>query len=343
MRNAVFTSCNLSYIDRAMVLAKTIKKHYKDCDIVLMISDYVDQDLFDNQCFSDISHIVDTSTIGIPNFIQWSFQYDVVELCTAVKGYCFKYLFGLGYTKVIYLDPDIACFNSIGFLFDLLDGYSILLTPHQLKPAKYKIGVIDNELCSHKHGIFNLGFLGLSSSGEAKDFLSWWSSRLYDFCLDDLPNGIFTDQKWCDAVPSYFESYKIVRHAGCNVASWNLSERRITIFEGNAMVNDSYPLIFFHYTKYFSDGPIMTARYAQTLETIDIWNWYHLLISNIRNILPNVPRDNKYMSYSSGLPICKADRRMFRALYLAGQLAEMPNPYESSANQIMELSSSIHC
>jgi hypothetical protein len=294
-----------------------------------MISDYVDQELFDNQCFSGISHVFDTSTIGIPNFMQWSFQYDVVELCTAVKGYCFNHLFSLGYDKVIYLDPDIACFSSIEFLFDLLDNHSILLTPHQLNPARCDIEVIDNELCSHKHGIFNLGFLGLSSSAEAKNFLAWWSSRLYDYCLDDIPNGIFTDQKWCDAVPSYFESYNVVRHAGCNVASWNLCERRISFENGVPWVNETVPLIFYHFTKYFSDGPIMTARHAQSIESVDIWRWYGFLIHEVRHTIPACRRTNRYAFYSDGAPIMSNHRRTFRSKLRSNSCNKEFNPYHS--------------
>ncbi len=49
----------------------------------------------------------------------------------------------------------------------------------------------------------------------------------------------FTDQRWCDLVPSLFDRVHIERDPGYNVASWNLSTRRIQILAtGNIVVNN---------------------------------------------------------------------------------------------------------
>ena len=178
-RCAVFTSCNLAYLDRALVLAESFKKNNHNVDFILILSDYVDEAVFCNAAMSCFDKVIDIEDIGIPNFLNWASQFNVVELCTAVKGYAFLHIFNMGYERVIYLDPDIACFSPLDFLFQELLEYSILLTPHQLRPAETKQEFIDNELCSFKHGIFNLGFLGLNKSDEASKFLQWWADRLY--------------------------------------------------------------------------------------------------------------------------------------------------------------------
>ena len=313
MKKAVFTSCNLYYLDRALVLADSIKKNDKDIDFYLMLSDFVDQEYFKNSCFESIDFVVDPCDVGIPGFNSWCFQYDVIEMCTAVKGYCLKYLLNKGYDNVIYLDPDIACFNSLKFLFDELKKYSIILTPHQLEPAKDLSSVKDHELAAHKYGIYNLGFVGVSSTDEGNAFADWWSLRLRDYCLDDIPNGMFTDQKWCDAVPSYFQSFKIIRHYGCNVASWNLRERRIVIEKENIYINSKYKLIFYHFTKYFKEGRLQTSKHAQTTDTISIWHWYGRDIERVRGLIPSPPKTNKYDYYNDGSPISTQERRLYRS------------------------------
>ena len=194
-KRAVFTSCNLAYLDRALVLAESLKKNNNDVDFILILSDYVDESVFSSAEMSCFDTVIDIEGIGIPDFQNWTGQFNVVELCTAVKGYAFLHIFSLGYERIIYLDPDIACLSSLEFLFKELLEYSILLTPHQLKPAQTKQEFIDNELSSFKHGIFNLGFLGLNKSDEASKFLQWWADRLYLYCREDTQNGIFTDQK----------------------------------------------------------------------------------------------------------------------------------------------------
>jgi hypothetical protein len=70
-------------------------------------------------------------------------------------------------------------------IINLLDQQSIVLTPHQIKPEKELSAIIDNEICSLKHGIFNLGFIGVSSSKTGKAFAKWWAERIYYFCRDD--------------------------------------------------------------------------------------------------------------------------------------------------------------
>lgn len=293
-RCAVFTSCNLAYLDRALVLAESFKKNNHNVDFILILSDYVDEAVFSGTAMSCFDKVIDIEDIGIPNFQNWASQFNVVELCTAVKGYAFLHIFNMGYERIIYLDPDIACFSPLDFLFQELLEYSILLTPHQLRPAETKQEFIDNELCSFKHGIFNLGFLGLNKSDEASKFLQWWADRLYLYCREDTANGIFTDQKWCDAVPAFFNDYKIVRHPGCNVASWNLCERKISFRGGLPVIHDRYPLVFYHFTKYFGPGIEMTKRYVSSIEGVAVWNWYGRLIKEARTKYSEPPRQGKY-------------------------------------------------
>lgn len=332
MKKAIFTSCNLYYLDRAIVLARSVKEYMQDVDFFLMLSDYADSSVFGIEALNCFDFVVDTCDLAIDNFKQWSFQYDVIELCTAVKGYCFRYLMNIGYDQILYLDPDIACFSSVQFLFDALNNHSIILTPHQLSPATNEQEIRDNELGSHKYGIYNLGFLGVNSSLEGNSFVDWWALRLRDYCLDDIPNGMFTDQKWCDAVPSYFENFKVIRHPGCNVASWNLCERILSISDGKAIVNNKHPLVFYHFTKYFGAGVSMTRRYSASMDNAVLWNWYGVLIDQARLAMPDLPRSDKYNLYTDGRKIQKDDRRKYRIMVQSAAVDLSIDPYVSPAS-----------
>ena len=312
MSNAIFTSCDLNYLDRALLLANTVKDHNPDIVFYLMLSDDYSEEYFAISCFSSIDHVISTEQIGIPAFWHWSFSHDVIELCTAVKGFCLDYLINLGHEKIIYLDPDIACFSSVQFIFDLLDSYSIGLTPHRISPAESYDDLIDNEFSTYKYGIYNLGFLCINASDEAKIFTKWWKSRLESYCIDDISNGIFTDQKWCDAVPAFFDNSIIIRHPGCNVASWNLPERRVDFFLGDLKVNEVYPLIFYHFTKYFSGGVDMTLRYSLSSAVISVWQWYGREIIRLRKVIPDPPKKGRFMRFNDGRLISGKDRADFR-------------------------------
>jgi len=333
MKKAVFTSCNLDYLTRAVVLADTFKKFNSDIDFILVLSDYVDQTYLSDGVFDSFDHVIGSHDLGLDRFLSWSFQMSVVELCTAVKAQSFVYLFANEYEKVLYLDPDIACFSSLGFLFDELDSASILLTPHQLRPASSTQQIIDNELCSFKHGIYNLGFLGLKNSECGNAFLSWWGNRLYSWCRDDIPNGIFTDQKWCDAVPAFFDDHKVIRHPGCNVASWNLCERSLSFEIDDVRVNKAVPLVFYHYTKYFSEGAAMTKRYLSSMASISVWNWYGRQISLVQAKINKPPLKGKYSFFKSGKVIEESHRYRWRELFSVPEFIDF-DPYDDDLNNI---------
>lgn len=75
--------------------------------------------------------------------------------------------------KLAYLDPDIVVLEKLNELSNLLDHSSVVLTPHQVEPDRTHQVIMDNEVCSLKHGIYNLGFLAVRKSREGLRFLEW--------------------------------------------------------------------------------------------------------------------------------------------------------------------------
>lgn len=198
-----FTSFSWSYLDRARILASTIKKEHPDWILWACIADIEPEGFVFNLENEQFDRLVRIDELGIPNLQSWIFQHDLVELCTAVKGPMLCYLFDTGAEKVIYLDPDIALFNSLKPIVDLLDKHPVVLTPHQVHPDDEPLAVIDNEIGSLKHGIYNLGFLGVRACAQGLAFAAWWRERLLAHCYDEIPSGLFTDQRWCDLVPAF--------------------------------------------------------------------------------------------------------------------------------------------
>jgi hypothetical protein len=41
-----------------------------------------------------------------------------------------------------------------------------------------------------------------------------------------VANGLFTDQKWLNFAPVFFDGVSIIRSSRHNVATWNLTTRR---------------------------------------------------------------------------------------------------------------------
>ena len=253
--------------------------------------------------------------LPIPDHRQWIFKHSLVELCTAVKGYGFQEIFRrYKCDKVLFFDPDAVIFGGIDELEKRLDENSILLTPHQLVPENSHEAIVDNEICSLKHGIYNLGFLGIRGSETGRRFLDWWVARLHDYCYDDICGGLFTDQRWIDLAIAFFDDFFILREPNFNVATWNLTHRiAMGSIEDGIYVNGK-PLAFFHFSGFDSGAQeVMLRKYGKESPVLfQLREWYlKQLEENGQSTIGDTPW--AYACFENGEPIQKRHRLIYRA------------------------------
>ena len=326
-----FTSISFSYLAKAKVLASSVKRHHPDWRMIVCITDRPPPGLnFSIEKEEFFDEVIWTHDLPINSINAWLFKHDVVEVCTAVKGVVLRELLRLGAEKVFYLDPDTAVLAPLSPLVRWLDTASILLTPHQLEPDDTDQAIVDNEICSLIHGIYNLGFLAVRNDENAAAFAGWWDSRLRNYCFDDKGRGLFVDQKWCDHVPAMFDGVKIIRDPGYNVASWNLSRRRVSIpHSGEILVNEK-PLRFYHFTKLGPIGDSMTLRYAKdNVEVYELWAWYRRQVDRFyESQIPNGYWH--YGAFSNQKTISKNARILYRGR--KDLQAAFPNPFDATGN-----------
>lgn len=321
----IYTSITKSYLPKARVLANSLKQFHPDWEFILLYSDDLPENFnIKKEPFDEILLIED---LKIPNFESWVFKHNIVELCTAVKGIAAELLAKRkDVKKIMYLDPDIKVFNSLKDLDVLLDKYDILLTPHILDIEQNNMAIIDNEISALKYGIFNLGFFAANTSGQGLEFIKWWSNRLQNFCFDDIPNGLFTDQKWCDLAPVFFNNLYIIRDRGYNVATWNIAHRPLNTDNKGVILAKNTPLRFYHFTGYDSGaGSIMLKRYANNQPlAFKIWDDYEKDLNlNGHNNLNN--SSWKFANFENGEKILTNMREIFRKNHYLQNL--FPNPY----------------
>lgn len=257
-----YTSINSNYLPKARVLAKSVKKHCPDAKFSLVYVDDIPEGIdMDREYFDEILGVEDLN-IPVQNLKLWVFQHTVVELCTAIKGPALVKFLEEGSNKVVYLDPDIAVFDDLRCLDELMDRYDVILTPHQTLPDHNLNDIIHNEICSLQHGVYNYGFYAVRNTENGMKYARWWRDRLVDFCYDDIPGGLFTDQRWGDIAPCLFEGVYIWRDPGCNVSTWNLSTRKVTMRDGAYYVNGS-KMKFYHFSGFDSGAQkIMLDKYS---------------------------------------------------------------------------------
>jgi hypothetical protein len=311
-RTVCFTSFSLAYLSRARVLAETVRRFQPDWELWALVVDKPPADLNRAEAFAPFDQFCYAAALGIPRFDAWMFKHDVVEGCTAVKGQMLLRLLGLGADRVVYLDPDIALFHPLAEIDRRLDAASIVLTPHQTEPNTATSAIVDNEMGSMRFGIYNLGFLAVRNDANGRAFARWWADMTYRACYEALGEGLFTDQKYCDLAPTLFDGVHIERDPGYNVASWNISRRRLSFTAGGALLANEVALKFYHFTKIGGVGDIMTERYAaDNVEVYELVNWYRRqLHANTIPAVANWPW--QYGLFADGTPVPRAARLLFR-------------------------------
>lgn len=323
------TSVCANYLPKAAILAKSIRAFNPDAYFVVCV---VERDVpVVATEYRYFDQVVTPASLGFPDYERFLFKHDIVEASTAVKGQLFRHLMDAHpeQDKFVYLDPDICVYSRLAELEDALDRTGAVLTPHLCHPETHIDAVLDNELCALRHGTYNLGFLAVSRRGDGRRLVDWWASRLEMFCYDDIPNGIFTDQKWVDLAPGFFE-LEILRHPGYNIAPWNLSRRKIAGTPAAGYTVNGQPLRFFHFSGFDSganeaminkyvpdrDDPVyeIRDRYVQELEAFG------------QDYLGTHPWS--FARYLSGEPIDRPARIRYRSDPGLARRAE--NPFELS-------------
>lgn len=275
MRRVAFTSVNAGYLPKARVLASTLKRFHPEVEFHLVLAEsraplpLLVSDPFDK--------VVDLRDLGLESDRSWLFQHSVVEMCTALKGvYLKRLLQDREIEAALYFDPDIAVLGPLAPVFEGLERGSVVLAPHQLGPDQEVEAIIDNEVCALRHGVFNLGFLGVRNDPTGVALADWWDARLSAFCHIDYSRGLFTDQRWFDLVPALFDGVVILRHPGLDVATWNLSRRRLEGTAPFAVLVDGEPLSFFHFSGFDSGAQlVMAIKYGRDMPVVfALRTWY---------------------------------------------------------------------
>ena len=185
--------------------------------------------------------------LRIPTYYDMAMRYNVTEFNTSIKPYVFRWLFDRGVLSAVYIDPDIQVFRPLTEVYSALneEGANAVVTPHITRPLD--MDKKPSELRILQTGVYNLGFLALAASEASIAFVDWWLTFMPADCRADLKAGIFVDQKYVDLLPSYVPGTKILRHAGYNVAYWNLAHRPLCN-ESVGWTACGEPLVFMHFS-----------------------------------------------------------------------------------------------
>ena len=322
----VFTSSAVNYVPKVKLLCQSIKHYHPEWKVHWAVADRIpaalniDSDLIDKT--------IPVESLGIPDQEGWIFRHTLVELSTGIKPFVVRHLLDdPETTAVLYFDPDMVLFSRLDDLVAEFDRHSILLTPHQTKPETNLEAVVDNEICSLRHGIFNLGFLGIRNDENGRAFTEWWAERVYHFCQESLEQHLFTDQKWVNFAPVFFDGVGILKSSRFNVATWNITTRDMTGSFPDGFRVDGAPLGFYHFTGFDSGAhKTMAMKNGGDNRAVkSLVQWYEKQQQRRTEDTTSLPW--AFSTFTNGEPVTLAHRLVFRSR--RDLQKSYPHPFET--------------
>jgi 2-polyprenyl-3-methyl-5-hydroxy-6-metoxy-1,4-benzoquinol methylase len=325
-----FTSAALNYLPKARLCLSSLRRFHPEFRLVYALADRLPI----GTCLSEacIDEMLPVEDLGPPVSRSWIFQHSIVELSTGIKPFVLQALLERPDCEaVLYFDPDIVLFSRLDEVLDAARTSDIVLTPHQLDPDSRIEAIVDNEIGSLKYGIYNFGFFGVRNSPEGRRFAKWWGDRLFLFCQERLDLGLWTDQKWINHVPVFFDDVATLKEPRLNVAPWNLTTRAVAGESVESTTVAGRPLGFYHFTGFDSGAhEIMAAKYGgENPAVMRLVEWYQHAIRHTDNdALAKITWS--YGRYSDGTAIAAAHRELYR--HRRDLQAAYPDPFDGKSD-----------
>ena len=263
-----FTVCSANYLPYAKSLGDSLLQHNPGYQFVIALADTFTA--YDASAFSPHT-ILPVSRMQLPLLEEMNSKYSIFELSCALKPLVAHYLLTTqpNCEALFYFDSDILLYGKLTRAEAILQKHFLVLTPHIAAPLPYGT-VVERELDVLRTGLYNAGFFGLTNSRESLAFLTWWQERLRQHCFNDAAHGLFVDQLWLNFAPLYYPATSILFDPGYNMAYWNFAERKLTSKNGTYVVNEEYPLIFFHFSGYDINQPDAISKHQRHYTFADV-------------------------------------------------------------------------
>jgi glycosyltransferase involved in cell wall biosynthesis len=320
-----------NYVPQARILARSFLEHHPDASFSIVIIDRpIEADQIEEPGVQ--VYTVNDIDLGPEGYFHMAAIYDVTEFATALKPFVLRHLLTKHHC-VFYIDPDIKIFAPLDPLRQLTEEFGWSVTPHVTSPI-VRSGAQPTEQEIKGAGIYNLGYVGVTRL--ALPMLDWWSERLRRDAIIDVPNQLFTDQRWIDMAVAIFPAY-IERTTSYNVAYWNLDQRHVWKDGDTYMVNDDV-LRFFHFSGYDPDVPHWISKYQTGVPRVllsdnqvvaELCDAYGQELLSIRDEIRQ-SGDYGWKYALPGIPWTKALRRYLRSELIDAEAAGRnwpPTPY----------------
>jgi hypothetical protein len=175
-----------------------------------------------------------------------------------------------------YVDSDMCFYRPVAELRRVIGSHSFAAVAAEAMPEA--------------RVLFNDGLFIARNDVRGRAFLRWWQTKVTAWCL--CGHGPEPDQSWAEGYLSVLlrdrdahPGVSGVRFPGANLASWNANAHTLTVVDGTLVVDETYPLICYHFFGFQDDRQPYVANKAPTAAVEELlFRSYHakLAVARVR-------------------------------------------------------------
>ena len=143
------------------------------------------------------------------------------------------------------MDADLYFYSSPQSIFEKLQEYSIIITPH-----KFTKELSNRE----KFGLYNVSFQLFKNNKIGIECLTQWKNECIEWCGDhfDEANNRFADQKYLDSWKDKFKNEVLILDGhDTGLAIWNINNYKLN-FTNDMLNSNDTKVIFYHFHNFKS-------------------------------------------------------------------------------------------
>jgi len=182
---------------------------------------------------------------------------------------------------VTYIDCDFLFFQSPEPIFKEAEKASVLIQPNNFSYDEEKQFLPVGYYCSCWESFKN--------NHEGHKVLRWWHKKCMEWCYAKFENEKFADQKYLDRWRLLFKGVREVINVGANISPWNIQKFDLTVRNNQILINNSCPLIYYHYHSF----------------KINLINYKYMITGDRENYY-RIPKDIKKIIYLPYIKLLKS-------------------------------------
>ena len=272
----MITFCTLFdsyYLDKGLTLYRSLERCTENFKLYIFCFDDNSYDIL-NDLKLEHAIVIHHSDIEDEKLLCLKEERSKAEYCWTCTPVIIEYVLKhYGEPNCTYIDADLYFFRDPQILFDEIEEAkaNIVITEHRFKNSWN-----GRRLCK-RSGKYCVEFNYFDQSEHAKEALSWWKHKCFEWCFHLYEPDRMGDQKYLEKFPELFRGVHELTHIGGGVAPWNLGQYRLSRIEnGQPILTDiksrrEFPLIFYHFQniRYLSENIVNVSSESHSKKTKD--------------------------------------------------------------------------